>query len=141
MKENRCSCKSARTFIWRTGGGWPHCGSQMIANLTAVTNAAQYSKFPIAAGNKNHQFSTDEYQCAYEENRADISFLAEQFQQRVLDLAGFSSPFSVNPGDAPDHLQVELIKLQCDAECHIWHQQLLLFNFYHQLYESRFQEI
>uniref|UniRef100_A0A3Q4NAB6 Cugbp, Elav-like family member 1 n=1 Tax=Neolamprologus brichardi TaxID=32507 RepID=A0A3Q4NAB6_NEOBR len=108
----------------------------MIANLTAVTNAAQYSKFPIATGNKNHQFSTDEYQCAYEENRADVSFLAEQFQQRVLDLAGFSSPFSVNPGDAPDHLQVALIKLQCDAECHIWHQQLLLFNFYHQLYES-----
>ncbi|KAF7247962.1 Cartilage-associated protein [Varanus komodoensis] len=30
----------------------------------------------------------------------------------------FSSPFSVDPDNAPDHLQLELIELQCDAEYH-----------------------
>ena len=53
---------------------------------------------------------------------ADISSLAEVFQQCFGDFAAiekeitlFSSPFSVDPDDAPDHLQLELIELQCDA--------------------------
>lgn len=78
----------------------------------------------------------------------DISSLVEEFQQRFRDFAAiekditlFSSPFSVNPDDAPDHLQLELIELQCDAECRSRHQQLPLVTFYHQLDQGRFQEI
>ena len=78
----------------------------------------------------------------------DISSLAEEFQERFRDFAAiekditlFSSPFSVNPDDAPDQLQLELIELQCDAECRSRHQQLPLVNFYRQLDEGRFQEI
>ncbi|XP_053505708.1 general transcription factor II-I repeat domain-containing protein 2A isoform X1 [Ictalurus furcatus] len=79
---------------------------------------------------------------------ADISSLDEEFQWRFRDFAAiekdirlFSSPFSVDPDDAPDHLQLELTELQCDAECHSRHQQLPLVNFYRQLDKGRFQEI
>ncbi|KAJ8346315.1 hypothetical protein AAFF_G00215920 [Aldrovandia affinis] len=79
---------------------------------------------------------------------ADISSLAEEFQQRFRDFAAiekeitlFPSPFSVDPDDAPDHLQLELIELQCGAECRSRHQQLPLVNFYRQLDKGRFQEI
>ncbi|KAJ8358030.1 hypothetical protein AAFF_G00042690 [Aldrovandia affinis] len=79
---------------------------------------------------------------------ADISSLAEEFQQRFRDFAAiekeitlFSSPFSLDPDDAPDHLQLELIELQCDAKCRSRHQQLPLVNFYRQLDKGRFQEI
>ncbi|KAJ8362530.1 hypothetical protein AAFF_G00369730 [Aldrovandia affinis] len=79
---------------------------------------------------------------------ADISSLAEEFQQRFRDFAAieqgdhaFPSPFSVDPDDAPDHLQLELIELQCGAECRSRHQQLPLVNFYRQLDNGRFQEI
>ncbi|XP_077584677.1 ileal sodium/bile acid cotransporter-like [Stigmatopora nigra] len=74
---------------------------------------------------------------------ADISSLVEEFQQRFRDFAAiekeitlFSSPFSGNPDDAPDHLQLELIELQCDAEHRSRHQQLPLVNFYRQLDEG-----
>ena len=63
-----------------------------------------------------------------------------EFQQRFQDFAAikrrsrfFSSPFSVVPDNAPDHLQLELIELQCDAECRSRHRQLPLVNFYRQL--------
>ncbi|GAA6101798.1 general transcription factor II-I repeat domain-containing protein 2B-like [Tachysurus ichikawai] len=53
---------------------------------------------------------------------AEISSLAEEFRQRFPDFAAiekelmlFSSPFSVDPDDATEHLQLELIELQCDA--------------------------
>ena len=79
---------------------------------------------------------------------ADISSLAEEFQQRFQDFEAiekevtlFSSPFSVVPDNAPDHLQLELIELQCDAECRSCHQQLPHVNFYCQLDKSRSQEI
>ncbi|XP_070398336.1 general transcription factor II-I repeat domain-containing protein 2 [Nothobranchius furzeri] len=79
---------------------------------------------------------------------ADISSLVEEFQQRFRDFAAiekeialFSSPFSVDPDDAPYHLQLELIELQCDAEHHSRHQQLPLVNFYRQLDEGRFQAV
>ncbi|OCT78218.1 hypothetical protein XELAEV_18029325mg, partial [Xenopus laevis] len=79
---------------------------------------------------------------------SDISSLAEEFQQRFRDFVAiekdimlFSSPFSVDPDDAPDHLQLELIELQCDTECCSRHQQLPLVNFYRQLDKGRFQEI
>ena len=65
---------------------------------------------------------------------ADISSLAEEFQQRFLDFAAiekeitlFYSIFSVDPDDAPDHRQLELIEPQSR------HQQ--------QLDKGRFQEI
>ncbi|KAK3549650.1 hypothetical protein QTP86_005414 [Hemibagrus guttatus] len=67
----------------------------------------------------------------------DVSSLVEEFQQRFRDFAAiekdiilFSSPFSVDPDDAPEHLQLELIELQCDAEYRSRHQQLPLVNFY-----------
>ncbi|XP_070405911.1 general transcription factor II-I repeat domain-containing protein 2-like [Nothobranchius furzeri] len=79
---------------------------------------------------------------------ADISSLVEEFQQRFRDFAAiekeitlFSSPFSVDPDDAPDHLQLELIELPCDAEHRSRHQQLPLVNFYRQLDEGRFQAV
>ncbi|XP_063781329.1 general transcription factor II-I repeat domain-containing protein 2A-like [Pseudophryne corroboree] len=78
---------------------------------------------------------------------ADVSSLAEEFQQRFHDFAAiekeitlFSSPFSVVPDNAPDHLQLELIELQCDVECRSRYQQLPLVNFYRQLDKGRFQE-
>ncbi|KAJ8377977.1 hypothetical protein AAFF_G00249670 [Aldrovandia affinis] len=64
---------------------------------------------------------------------------AERAIEKKITL--FSSPFSVDPDDAPDHLQLELIELQCDAECRSRHQQLPLVNFYRQLDKGRFQEI
>ncbi|KAJ8378735.1 hypothetical protein AAFF_G00236550 [Aldrovandia affinis] len=75
---------------------------------------------------------------------ADISSLAEEFQQRFRDFAAiekeitlFSSPFSMDPDDALDHLQLELIELHCDAECRSRHQQLPLVIFYRQLDKGR----
>uniref|UniRef100_A0A3P9MHA2 SPIN-DOC-like zinc-finger domain-containing protein n=1 Tax=Oryzias latipes TaxID=8090 RepID=A0A3P9MHA2_ORYLA len=79
---------------------------------------------------------------------ADMASLAEEFQQRFQDFAAiekeitlFSSPFSVRPDEAPDHLQMELIELQCDIECCSRHQQLPLISFYRQLDKSRFRRI
>ncbi|KAE8287813.1 General transcription factor II-I repeat domain-containing protein 2B [Larimichthys crocea] len=79
---------------------------------------------------------------------SDISSLAEEFRQRFQDFAAiekeiaiFSSPFSVDTDDVPDHLQLELIELQCDAESRSRHQQLSLANFYRQLDKDRFREI
>ena len=79
---------------------------------------------------------------------AGISSLAEEFQQRIQDFAAFekeitlfSSPFSVVPDNAPDHLQLELIELQCHAKGRSRHQQLPLVNIYRQLDKGSFQEI
>ena len=108
----------------------------------SVTGAAYYHTLLIAAGNYD-QFSAEQYRCA--KYAADISCLVEEFQQRFRDFAAlekeitlFSSPFFVDPDDAPEHLQLELIKLQCDTESH---QQLPLDNFYRQLNKGRFQAI
>ncbi|KAF7237537.1 Chromodomain-helicase-DNA-binding protein 1-like [Varanus komodoensis] len=57
---------------------------------------------------------------------ADISSLAEEFQQRFRDFAA---------------IEKEIIELQCDAECRSRHQQLPLVTFYRQLDKDRFQEI
>lgn len=79
---------------------------------------------------------------------SDISSLAEEFKQRFQDFAAiekeitlFSSPFSVDTDDVPDHLQLEVIELQCDAEIRGQHQQLSLANFYRQLNKDKFPEI
>ncbi len=79
---------------------------------------------------------------------ADIASLAGEFKRRFQDFAAIekeirllSSPFSVDPDDAPDQLQLELIELQCDSEWRSRHQQLSLVNFYRQLDKGRFQEI
>lgn len=53
----------------------------------------------------------------------------------------FSSPFSVDPEDAPPQLRLELIELQCDDERRGKHQQLSLVDFYRQLDKGRFPEI
>ncbi|GAA6087525.1 general transcription factor II-I repeat domain-containing protein 2 [Tachysurus ichikawai] len=75
---------------------------------------------------------------------AEISSLAEEFRQHFQDFAAiekeitlFSSPFSVDPDDATEHLQLELIELQCDAECWSRHQQLPLVDFYRKLDKGR----
>ncbi|CAH2273969.1 Hypothetical predicted protein [Pelobates cultripes] len=54
---------------------------------------------------------------------ADIASLAGEFKRRFQDFAAiekeislFSSPFSVDPNDAPDQLQLELNELHCDSE-------------------------
>uniref|UniRef100_A0A096MCI3 HAT C-terminal dimerisation domain-containing protein n=1 Tax=Poecilia formosa TaxID=48698 RepID=A0A096MCI3_POEFO len=79
---------------------------------------------------------------------ADISSLAEEFQQRFRDFAAiekeitiFSAPFSVVPDDAPYDLQLALIELQCDAESRSRHQHLALVDFYRQLDKDRFRKI
>uniref|UniRef100_A0A087XRL1 HAT C-terminal dimerisation domain-containing protein n=1 Tax=Poecilia formosa TaxID=48698 RepID=A0A087XRL1_POEFO len=79
---------------------------------------------------------------------ADISSLAEEFQQRFRDFAAiekeitiFSAPFSVVPDDAPDDLQLALFELQCDAESRSRHQHLILVDFYRQLDKDRFRKI
>ena len=79
---------------------------------------------------------------------ADISSLAQEFQQSFRDFAViekeitlFSSSFSVDPDDAPDRLQLEVIELQCDAQCRSQHQQLRLVSLQRQLDKGRFQEI
>ncbi|XP_077340548.1 general transcription factor II-I repeat domain-containing protein 2-like [Lithobates pipiens] len=79
---------------------------------------------------------------------ADITSLAGEFKRRFQDFATiekeislFSFQFSVDPDDAPDQLQLELIELHCDSELCSRDQQLSLVNFYRQLDKSRFQEI
>ena len=78
---------------------------------------------------------------------AEISSLTEEFQQHFQDFAAiekitlFSSPFSMVPGNVPDHLQLELIERQCDAECRSRYRQFPLVNFCCQLDKGRFQEI
>ena len=53
----------------------------------------------------------------------------------------FSSPFSVDPDNAPGNLQLELIELQSDNEIRSRQQQLSLNDFYRQLDKERFKEI
>lgn len=79
-------------------------------------------------------FSQNDISAQMRRYAADISSLAEEFQQRFLDFAAiekeitpFYSTFSVDPDDAPDHRQLELIESQSR------HQQ--------QLDKGRFQEI
>lgn len=76
---------------------------------------------------------------------SDITSLAEELRQCLWYFAAikkeitfFSSPFSVDTDEVPDHLQLELIELQCDAESHSQHQQLSLANFYQQLDKNKF---
>ena len=77
-----------------------------------------------------------------------ISSLAEEFKAHFPEFATierestlFSSPFSVDPDDVPNHLQLELIELQCDTESRNRHQQLSLANLYRQLDKDKFREI
>ncbi|XP_061403616.1 general transcription factor II-I repeat domain-containing protein 2B-like [Lethenteron reissneri] len=74
-----------------------------------------------------------------------IPSLSVEFNKRFRDFAViekdmllFSSPFSVDHDCAPPQLQLELIELQCDDECHGKHQQCSLVDFYRQLDKSRF---
>lgn len=68
-------------------------------------------------------FSTGQYQTRM--HAADITSLAEKFKQNFWDFAViengimlFSTPFSFDPNDALDQLQLELIKLQCENNQH-----------------------
>ncbi|CAH2276639.1 Hypothetical predicted protein, partial [Pelobates cultripes] len=76
---------------------------------------------------------------------ADIAYLEREFKRRFQDFVAiekeisfFSSPFSVDPNDAPVQLQLLLIELHCDSELRSRHQQLFLVNFYRQLDKSWF---
>ena len=78
----------------------------------------------------------------------EIASLSAEFKGRFQDFAViekdmllFSSPFSVDPDDAPHHLQLELIELQRHDELRSRHQQLSLVNFYQQLDKDRSPEI
>ncbi|XP_068107468.1 general transcription factor II-I repeat domain-containing protein 2-like [Hyperolius riggenbachi] len=95
-----------------------------------------------------NSFSQDNISVQMSRYAADIASLAEEFKRRFQDFAAiekeislFSSPFSVDPDDAPEQLQLELIELQCDSELRSRYQQLSLVNFYRQLDKGRFQEI
>ena len=77
-----------------------------------------------------------------------IASLSVEFNKRFRDFAViekdmllFSSPFSVDPDDAPPQLQLELIELQCDDEWRGKHQQLSLVDFYCKLDKDRFPEM
>ncbi|KAL3968683.1 KRAB domain-containing zinc finger protein [Sarotherodon galilaeus] len=77
-----------------------------------------------------------------------IASLSGEFNKRFQDFAAiekdmllFSSPFSVDPDDAPPQLQLELIELQCDDECRGKHRQCSLVDFYRQLDKDRFPEV
>ena len=77
-----------------------------------------------------------------------IASLFVEFNQRFQDFAViekdmllFSSPFSVDPDDAPPQLQLELIELQCHDEWRGKHQQLSLLDFYCMLDKDRFPEM
>lgn len=77
-----------------------------------------------------------------------IASLSMEFKKRFRDFAVsekdmllFSSPFSMDPDDAPPQLQLELIELQCDDEQRGKHQQLSLVDFYGQLDKGRFPEM
>uniref|UniRef100_K7G8U0 SPIN-DOC-like zinc-finger domain-containing protein n=1 Tax=Pelodiscus sinensis TaxID=13735 RepID=K7G8U0_PELSI len=79
---------------------------------------------------------------------ADIASLTGEFKRRFQDFAAiekeislFSSPFSVDPEDAPDQLQLIELILDCVPILVQIYQQLSLVNFYRQLDKSRFQEI
>ena len=76
-----------------------------------------------------------------------ISYLSAEFNECFRDFAAIemdmlllSSPFSVDPYDASPQLQLELIEMQCDNECHGRHQKLSLVDFYRQLDKGRFPE-
>ncbi|XP_068110957.1 general transcription factor II-I repeat domain-containing protein 2-like [Hyperolius riggenbachi] len=95
-----------------------------------------------------NSFSQDNISVQRSRYAADIASLAEEFKRRFQDFAAiekeislFSSPFSVDPDDAPEQLQLELIELQCNSELRSRYQQLSLVNFYRQLDKGRFQEI
>nr|DBA20368.1 TPA: hypothetical protein GDO54_017157 [Pyxicephalus adspersus] len=95
-----------------------------------------------------NSFSQDNISVQMSRYAADIASLAGEFKRRFQDFASiekeislFSSPFSVDPDDAPDQLQLELIELHCDSELRSRYQQLSLVNFYRQLDKGRFQEI
>lgn len=61
---------------------------------------------------------------------ADISSLAEEFQQCFQDFAAIEKEIILfSPDNAPDQVQLELIELQCDARCHNQHQKLPLSTF------------
>ncbi|XP_072274649.1 general transcription factor II-I repeat domain-containing protein 2A-like [Pyxicephalus adspersus] len=92
-----------------------------------------------------NSFSQDNISVQMSRYAADIASLAGEFKRRFQDFAAiekeislFSSPFSVDPDDAPDQLQLEL---HCDSELRSRYQQLSLVNFYRQLDKGRFQEI
>ena len=77
-----------------------------------------------------------------------IASLSVEFNKRFRnfaviekDMLLFSSPFSVDPDDAPPQLQLELIELQCDDEWRGKHQQLSLVDFYCKLDKDRFPEM
>lgn len=95
-----------------------------------------------------NSFPQDNISAQMSRYAADITSLAGEFKRCFQNFAAiekeislFSSPFSVDPNDAPDQLQLKLIELHCDSELRSRHQQLSLVNFYRQLDKSRFQEI
>jgi len=74
--------------------------------------------------------------------------LTSEFNDRFRDFAAiekeillFTSPFSMDPDEAPENLQLELIELQCDNECRSRLQHLSLVPFYQQLDKIKFPEI
>lgn len=63
----------------------------------------------------------------------DMASLAGEFKECFQDVAAmqkdlllFTSPFSMDPDDAPHQLQLELIELQCDNEWRCRQQQFSL---------------
>ena len=112
--------------------------------LEAIPNTAHFS----ALQEIMTRFPQSNFSAQTRRYTLDISSLAEEFKARFQDFAAikkeitlFSSPFSVDTDDVPNHLQLELIELQCDTESRNWHQQLSLANFYRQLDKDRFREI
>jgi len=112
--------------------------------LEAISNTAHFS----ALQEIMTRFPQSNFSAQTRRYALDISSLAEEFKARFQDFAAiekeitlFSSPFSVDTDDVPNHLQLDLIELQCDTESRNRHQQLSLTNFYQQLDKDRFCKI
>ena len=112
--------------------------------LEAIPNTAHFSALQVTMT----RFPQSTFSVQTRRYALDISSLAEKFKAHFQDFAAFekeislfSSPFSVDTEYVPNHLQLELIELQCDTESRNRHQQLSLTNFYQQLDKDRFREI
>jgi len=95
--------------------------------LEAIPNTAHFS----ALQEIMTRFPQSNFSAQTRRYALDISSLAEEFKARFQDFAAiekeitlFSSPFSVDTDDVPNHLQLDLIELQCDTESRNRHQQL-----------------
>lgn len=103
-----------------------------------VVHFATLSELKTAFPNANLSASKMKYVSVITSLQAEFSRRFQDFSVIEKDMKLFTTPFSVDVSDVDEHMQMEVIEIQCDESLRSRHQLLPIPEFYQSLDKTKF---